>query len=117
LADFKKLLVWQRAHELNLQVSNVAMTIRGARYLSLRSQMVRAALSIPANMVEGRRQKTDRPFAACLQISLNSCSELEYHLITARDLEALSVESFNARLKQLVQVRIMLYGLIRSLQR
>ncbi len=115
MADFKKLLVWQRAHDLNLRVSRAATKIRDVPYLTLRSQMVRAALSIPANIVEGRGQSTDAHFARFLRISLNSSSELEYHLITARDLGAISVQLFNSLLGDLVEVRRMLHGLIAKL--
>ena len=91
------------------------MKIRGAPYLSLRSQMVRAALSIPSNIVEGRAQKTDAQFARFLRISLNSSSELEYHLLTARDLGAISAQLFDSLYADLVEVRRMLYGLIAKL--
>ena len=112
MADFKKLLVWRKAHELNLQISGVAGDIRGAQYLSLRSQMVRAALSIPANIVEGRGQKSDAQFARFLNIAINSSSELEYHLLTARDLQRISKELHDTLLANLIEVRRMLYGLL-----
>jgi hypothetical protein len=50
-----------------------------------RNQIFRAAASIPANIAEGRRQKNHRDFGRFLSIALNSSSELEYHLILARD--------------------------------
>ena len=49
-------------------------------------------MSIAANIIEGRGQKTDREFARFLRIALNSTSELEYHLITARDMGVTSEE-------------------------
>ena len=116
MADFRNLVVWQRAHELNLRVCRIAVGIRGATYMSLRSQMVRAAGSIPSNIVEGRDQKTDRQFAAYLHISVNSSSELEYHLLTARDLGRISERDFDALVAELKEIRRMLYGLIRTLE-
>ncbi|MBC8088563.1 MAG: four helix bundle protein [Phycisphaerae bacterium] len=116
MADFRKLLVWQRAHEFNIRVSRVATGIRGAQYMSLRSQMARAAASIPANLVEGRRQKTDRQFATYVRISVNSSSELEYHLLTARDLGALSTREFDSLVAELEEIRRMLAGLLRTLE-
>ena len=55
VSDFKKLHVWQKAHALSLCVDRVCKQIRGSRYASLRSQLFRAATSIPANIAEGRR--------------------------------------------------------------
>jgi len=56
--------------------------MRGSRYASLRSQMMRAALSIPTNIVEGAGQKSRREFGRFIGFALNSTSELEYHLLT-----------------------------------
>ena len=59
VSDFKKLHVWQKAHALSLCVDRVCKQIRGSRYASLRSQLFRAATSIPANIAEGRRQESE----------------------------------------------------------
>jgi four helix bundle protein len=85
MQDFKKLQVWQKAHSLTLGVDRASKRIRGSQYASLRNQIFRAAASIPANIAEGRRQKSQKDFGRFLSIALNSSSELEYHLILARD--------------------------------
>jgi len=112
MADFRKLEVWQKAHELALAVSDVAAGIRGTDYLSLRSQMIRAAASIDADIVEGRGQRSDREFARYLNIAVNSANELEAHLIMARDLGAMSAHNYVRLRERLVQVRKMLHGLL-----
>ena len=104
-----------KAHALALNVHAVAITIRGSNYASLRSQMIRAAMSIPANIVEGRSQKSERDFARFLGYALNSSSELEYHLIVARDIKAISMNEYTSLVDQTVEVRKMLRGLIKSL--
>jgi four helix bundle protein len=83
--------------------------------VSLRSQMVRAAMSIPANIVEGRERKSEREFARFLGYSLGSSSELENHLIVARDVKAISSTDFRSTIDQLIDVRKMLHGLRTSL--
>jgi four helix bundle protein len=60
--------------------------MRAAEFSSLRSQTFRAAMSISANIAEGRRQNNDKQFARFLSYALNSASELAHHLIVARDL-------------------------------
>ena len=52
MQDFKKLLVWKKAHALVLNVYRAAGRIRGILHQSLRSQLIRAAMSIPTNIVE-----------------------------------------------------------------
>jgi four helix bundle protein len=116
MGDFAKLHVWRKAHALALNVHATASRIRGSNYASLRSQMIRAAMSIPANIVEGRGQKSERDFARFLGYALNSSSELEYHLVVARDIRAITLSDFTSLHAQLIEVRKMLYGLLRSIK-
>jgi four helix bundle protein len=115
MPDFRKLLVWEKAHALMVAVHHMARGICRSYDLALRSQMNRAALSIPTNIVEGRRQASDVEFARFLRIALNSGFELEYHLIAARDVGAISVSESDRLISQVIEVRRMLHGLIRSL--
>ena len=115
MADFKKLLVWQKAHTMALDVHRVAGRIRGAKHASLRNQMISAAMSVPANIVEGSGQESPREFSRFLRIALNSTTELEYHLLVARDLEVIHDSDFLSLTSQVIEVRKMLYGLRRRL--
>lgn len=115
MSDFKKLRVWRKAHALTLNVHRVAASIKGSQYAPLRSQMIRAAMSISANIVEGREHKTDREFARFLGYALASTSELEYHFIVARDVRAITAADFSSTLSQLIDVRKMLHGLMSKL--
>jgi four helix bundle protein len=115
VADFKKLLVFEKAHALMVGVHHIAKKIRRSYDVPLRSQLNRAALSIPTNIVEGRRQSSDAEFARFLRIALNSGFELEYHLIAARDVEAISESDSDRLISQVIEVRRMLHGLIRRL--
>jgi four helix bundle protein len=115
MADFKKLRVWGKAHALTLNVHRVAASIRGTQYGPLRSQMVRAAMSVSANIVEGREHKSEREFARFLGYALGSTSELEHHLIVARDLRTITDTDFSSTLDQLIDVRKMLHGLLAKL--
>ena len=116
MSDFKKLKVWRKAHALALNIHHVAARIRGRDYTSLRSQLIRAAASIPANIVEGRGKKSDPDFARFLGYSVDSSAELEYHLLVARDMCVIKQATFLSLLSQTVEVRKMLHGLIKSLE-
>jgi four helix bundle protein len=95
MSDYKKLQVWQKAHSLSLNAHRAATGIKGTEYSAFRNQIIRAAMSIPTNIVEGREQKTEASFARYLRIALGSTSELEYHLRAALDIGA---ESGGSRL-------------------
>ena len=56
MGEYRKLLVWQKAHGMAVSVDRAAGKIRGGAHAALRNQMIRAALSVPANIVEGRSQ-------------------------------------------------------------
>ena len=117
MADFKKLLVWEKSHALMINTHRVAKGIRRSYDKALCGQMNRAAQSIPTNIVEGRRQSSDAEFVRFLRIALNSAFELEYHLIAARDVDAITPDDSSSLIGQVVEVRRMLYGLINRLNR
>ena len=77
--------------------------------------MGRGLCSIPANIAEGRRQKSENEFGRFLGYALNSSSELEYHLIVARDTGAIPESDFVSLVSQAITVLKMLYGLLKRL--
>ena len=116
MPDYRNLNVWQKAHALALEVNNAAAAIRSSQHLSLRSQIVRAAFSIPANIVEGRTRQSESEFVRYLRIALNSASELEYHLLVARDVGALKPRAYEPTSERVAEVAKMLQGLINRIE-
>jgi four helix bundle protein len=115
VADFKKLHVWQKAHALSLCVHRVTTRMRGSQHASTRSQLFRSAASIPANIAEGRSHKSENEFARFLGYAVHSATELEYHLILARDTDRIAESDFVSLVSQTITVRKMLYGLLKRL--
>ena len=113
VSDYKKLSVWRKAHALALNVHRVAVKLRGTEYASLRSQMMRASMSIPTNIVEGVGQESRKEFARFLRFALNSSSELEYHITVAHAIEAIEAADFDSLIAQTIEVRKMLHGLLK----
>ena len=116
MADYHDLDVWHEAHALAIAAHNTAVGIRGGHYVSIRSQMIRAAISVPTNIVEGCEQQSTKDFIRFLRYSVASSSELEYHLEFSRDIHVITVPVFEQHQKKIQKVRKMLHGLIRSLQ-
>jgi four helix bundle protein len=117
MSDFRQLEVWRLGDALVLNVHSAVKKIRGTDYAALRSQMLRAAMSIPTNLVEGVGQKSGREFSRYIRISLNSSSELEYHLLLAKDFEVMPAEVFTTLVSETIQIRKMLYGLLRHVDK
>ena len=116
MADFKKLLVWQKAHALSLSIDRLTKRIRASQYASFKSQLFRAGLSIPANIAEGRQKESEREFARFLGMAASSSSELESHLIFARDAKIIGEAEFASLVGQTIEVRKMLYALIKRIR-
>jgi four helix bundle protein len=113
MTDFKKLKVWEKSHSLAVQTHKLATEIREPYLATPRNQMTRASASIPTNIVEGSRQASNKDFARFLRYSMNSASELEYHFILARDIDAISPSAAALLIDSTIEVRKMLYGLVR----
>lgn len=113
MADFKKLEVWQKAHALSLSIDRMCKRIRSSQYNSLRNQIFTAALSIPANIAEGRRKASEKEFVRFLRIAVSSSSELESHLVFAQDAEVIAKSEAVSLIGQTILVRKMLYALIK----
>ena len=111
MSDFRKLKVWEKSHSLALNAIAVAKKIRGSVNAPLRLQIVRAAESIPTNIVEGTGQESAKEFGRFLSIAIKSSSELEYHLILAGDLQLITRADLTSLTDQTIQVRRMLYVL------
>ena len=116
-SDFKELKVWQKAHALALAVDRAANSNRSVAYASLKSQMIRAAMSIDANIAEGRGHRSDRELIRFLRISIGSAYELESHLIMGRDRGFLKEPDFVRLMESLIEVRKMLIGLRKKILR
>jgi four helix bundle protein len=92
MRDFRELQVWHKAHKLTLDVYQGTKAFPREELYGLTSQVRRAAVSIGANIAEGAGKNSRPELARFLQIAMGSASELEYHLILARDLRYLAPE-------------------------
>jgi four helix bundle protein len=86
MRDFKKLQVWNKAHQLVLSIYHSTRVYPHDELYGLTSQTRRAGVSIPANIAEGCGRGTTKELDRFLRIASGSASELEYHLLLARDL-------------------------------
>lgn len=59
MEDFKNLRVWQKTHEVTLNIYRKSRTFPNEERYGLTSQMKRAAASIGANLAEGCGRRAD----------------------------------------------------------
>lgn len=105
MQDYRKLEVWQRAHELVLKIYPATATFPSDEKFNLTSQVKRAASSIPANIAEGCGRKTNAELGRFLYIVMGSATELDYHLLLAKDLSFLDEKTYHSLVQELTILR------------
>lgn len=91
---FRKLDVWQEAHEFVIIVYKNTAGFPREELFGLTSQIRRAVVSVTANIVEGYDDRSDKKFLQFLTIANGSLAEVEYYLLLAEELEYLSEEQY-----------------------
>jgi four helix bundle protein len=109
--DYRKLVVWQRAHRFVLSAYPALATFPPAEKYALTSQLRRALLSVPTNLVEGRSRHSAPSFAAFIDVAGGSAAEVEYLLLLSRDLGYLPEASHSAFAIEIDEIRRMLGAL------
>jgi four helix bundle protein len=116
VTDFKRLKVWQKAHEMTMDTYRVTAAFPREEMYGLTSQLRRAAASIGANIAEGCGRRSDGEMCRFLQIARGSASEAEYHFLLARDLHFLPEKDFQKLTRQADELQRMLTGLMQSVR-
>ncbi len=79
-AGYEKLIVWQRADKLAYQVYLATKGFPKDELYGMTSQLRRAALSVPTNIVEGYARQGKTEFRRFANIALGSLAEARYLL-------------------------------------
>lgn len=89
MQDFKRLKLWDKAHQLTLEIYAMSKRFPKDELFGLTSQIRRASSSVAANIAEGSGRRSRKEFTYFLGIAIGSISEVEYFLILAKDLRYL----------------------------
>jgi four helix bundle protein len=112
---FQSLAVWQKAHSFTLAVYGAAEHFPRAESLGLATQLRRETMIIPLKIAEGCGQDMNSEFLRCLQHARGTAVDVEYLLLLARDLRFIEPPAYEALQNQLIEVRKMLSGFMKSL--
>ena len=111
MADFRDLKVWQKAHELTIDVYRVTAQFPKQEMYGLVSQMRRCAVSVGSNIAEGKGRRGDVEFGRFIQIACGSLTELEYQLLLSKDLKYLPESDYHEMNARLAEINRMLVSL------
>lgn len=117
MKDFRHLKVWDKAHRLTLEVYKASDRFPRQELFGLSSQMRRCSASIGANIAEGCGKRGNNEFQRFLQIASGSASELDYHVLLARDLGFLQEAEYRRLAVQLAELRKMVTSLLQKVER
>ena len=116
MKDYRKLLVWEKAHQLTLNVYKIVHQFPKEEMYALTSQMKRSAMSIPTNLAEGCGRNSDKDFCRFLVIAFGSANELEYQIMLGTDLKFINIEESKKLLFQIEEIKKMLSSLINKIK-
>jgi four helix bundle protein len=113
--DFRELKVWQKAHQLTLAVYRLTASFPREELYGLTTQIRRSSSSISANLAEGCGRNGDAELARFCAIAMGSASELDYHLLLARELKLVNSKDYADLAQRTTEVKRMLTGLLQKL--
>lgn len=116
MRDFRKLRVWERSYRLTLAVYNSTADFPKEELYGLTSQIRRSCASISANIAEGCGRGSNGDLARFLQIAMGSATELECHLLLARDLSLLDKSDHERLAREVTELKRMLTSFIKNLR-
>lgn len=102
MKNFRKLNIWQNGITIVKMTYRLADMLPNDEKYGLRSQICRAAVSVPSNIAEGSSRNSDADFRRFLDIALGSLFELETQLIIIVELNFIE-ENKTKELAELIQ--------------
>ncbi len=113
---WKELVVWQKAHALVLATYGITRSFPDEEKFRLTNQLCRAAVSVPANIVEGNTRQSTKEYVQFLCIARGSLEEVRYYAILAKDLEYLTQANYDKFESESESVSRMLNALVSVLR-
>lgn len=116
MRDFRSLLVWQKGHELVLNVYRATAKYPKEELFGLTSQSRRAACSITHNIAEGCGRSTTGDLARFMDIASGSASELDDQLLIGLHLNYLNSTDYEDLKFRVDEVKKMLFSYTQKLR-
>jgi four helix bundle protein len=114
--DHRKLRVFHDAHQQVLAIYKTTCNFPRDEWYALRSQIRKAAVSVPSNIVEGNARRTTKEYVHFLDVARGSAAELTYLVDLASELGYLSGATFKALNDRCERVCRQLEALLRTME-
>jgi len=110
IKTFQEIIVWQKAHQLTIEIYDITKTFPKEEKFGLVSQMRRCVVSIPSNIAEGFKRKSLKDSLHFYNIAESSLEELKYQLLLAKDLNYIDEKDYNKLIELAEEVGKLLNG-------
>jgi four helix bundle protein len=110
--DFRRIEAWQLARGLTVAVYRATRHFPIDERFGLTAQLRASTKAIGSAIAEAFGRATRKDCARCLQTAISEGNETLHHLITARDLDYVSQESFEYLVALLEPVRRKTFNLL-----
>jgi len=117
MRDHTKLRAFELADELALLIYKLTNRFPREEVYGLTSQMRRAAVSIPSNIVEGCARESQSEYLRFLEIAFGSLRELHYQYGLAKRLGFMRENKFINCETKMLETQKVIGALIRSMRR
>ena len=115
MENFRKSKVWEKSHDLVLNVYKITKDYPKTELYGLVFQMKRASISVVANIVEGTKRKTSADRRHFLVMSQTSLEELKYYFLLSLDLKYIVIDTKEILIEKAREIGRMLTGLSKSI--
>ncbi len=105
MRDHSRLRAFELVDQIALETYGITKSFPKEEQFGLISQMRRAAVSIPSNIVEGCARESQAEYARFLEIAFGSLRELSYQISLSFRLQYLDTSSSEKNIRSLRRVR------------
>ena len=112
--SFEKLIAWQKARELALEIYKITKLFPKDELFGITSQMRRCSVSVASNLAEGSGRNSMKDKARFTEIAYGSALELLNQLILSFDFEYIEEQKYIEIREKITEVTVLINGLYKS---
>ena len=116
MRNYRNLKIWEQGIELVKQIYIIVEQLPSTEKFGLKSQITRAAVSIPSNIAEGCSRNSEVEFKRFLEIAMGSLFEVHTQLIIIQELNFINSEDLVSIFELLETEGKMINGLINTIK-
>lgn len=112
MRNFRNLNVWKNGIELVKVIYRLSVLLPEEEKFGIKSQIYRAAVSVPSNIAEGCSRSSELEYKRFLEIAMGSLFEIETLLVVIQELKFINAEKISQVIEQVQTEQKMVNNLI-----